>query len=81
MIHKQNHSKEEKKNKKYGYSQFFIYSFKDMRHLISLKGIIGTHKEIRKETHAQKNNIMYCKLNLKEKGEKIKTMDQHYFND
>ena len=81
MIHKQNHSKEEKKNKKYGYSQFFIYSFKDMRHLISLKGIIGTHKEIRKETDAQINNIMYCKLNLKEKGEKIKTMDQNYFNN
>lgn len=52
-----------------------------MRHLISLKGIIGTHKEIRKETDAQINNIMYCKLNLKEKGEKIKTMDQHYFNN
>ena len=24
MIHKQNHSKEEKKNKKYGYSQFLF---------------------------------------------------------
>ena len=52
-----------------------------MRHLISLKGIIGNHKEIRKKTDAQINNIMYCKLNLKEKGEKIKTMDQHYFNN
>ena len=51
-----------------------------MRHLISLKGIIGNHKEIRKKTDAQINNIMYYKLSLKEKWEKIKTMDQHFNN-
>ena len=52
-----------------------------MRHLISLKGLIGHQKEMRIENDAQINNIMYYKLSLKEKWEKIKTMDQHYSNN
>ena len=77
MIHKQKHSKEGKKKRRWIQSILYLQFY---RHLISFKGIIGTQKEIRKETDAQINNITYCKLNLKEKGEKIKTMDQHFNN-